>query len=215
MGSVRALGVLGLVALVGCGARYQPLECPTADPGEGYELQRTAGRYDVGGKTFAAYTEARKKAAPFGLFITPDRPALALTDSRTCFRYTLTEEEGQCTLGRARLLHLVRVTTPRWTGADGASPADLELLRADDAVLTTHEEGHARIAEAAARHTLAAVQKLSTASTCAELDAKVKAVVADLAKETAARQKAYDEATDHGRKQGAVQLDALPWVGWE
>lgn len=213
---MRGVGRLVLVAgLVACGARYQPLECPKGDVGEGYELQRTSGRYDVGGKTYAAYAEARKKAAPFGLFITPDRPALALTDSRACFRYVLTEEGGTCTLGRARLLHLVRVTTPRWTAPAGASASDLELLQQDDALLATHEEGHVRIAEAAARHTLAAIQKVAPAPTCAAVDAAVKEAVARLAKETNARQKAYDDATDHGRKQSSVQLDALPWVVWE
>ncbi|MBK7396212.1 MAG: DUF922 domain-containing protein [Myxococcales bacterium] len=214
---MRALVNTLLAGLLGCSARYQPLECPKEGAGEGYQLERTDGRYDVEGKTYSAYSQARKKAAFFGLFITPDRPAVALTDSRMCLRYRLTWDDTQCSLGSARLLHRVRVTTPRWIVPAGASAKDLELLRADDALLATHEEGHARIAEAAARHVFAVLQKIAPAPTCAEVEGKAKALVAEVTKEVEARQKAYDATTDHGRKQSAADIDALPaaWLGWE
>lgn len=211
----RPLLAAGL--LLGCSARYQPLECPKESGADGYQLVRTTATYDVTGGTFAEYTRARKKAAPFGLFVAADRPALALTDSRTCLRYQLTGDDTQCALGAVRLLHLVRVTTPRWLTPAAVTGADLELSRADDAVLVTHEEGHVRIAEAAARHELALLQKIGAAPTCEEVDARVKTLVADVAREVKARQQAYDDATDHGRKQSAVAVDALPtaFVGWD
>lgn len=110
---------------------------------------------------------------------------------------------GACHVSGTPLVSLrVEHLFPRWTGRS-AAPQELttEWSRYITA-LRTHEDGHADIGRAVATGTLAMLRALS-APDCAGLRPAAEAAFAAILAEGRGRERAYDEATDHGATQGA------------
>ncbi len=93
---------------------------------------------------------------------------------------------------------------PKWVHPDTVPPA---LARKWDSYmknLILHERGHRDIAVTAAAQLTRSISRLSPAATCPDIDREVKALCREHMKKLNDDQKAYDTATTHGAKQGAI-----------
>jgi predicted secreted Zn-dependent protease len=98
----------------------------------------------------------------------------------------------------------ISITIPHWTGVAGADDDLKQRWQNYSAALLAHEDGHKRIAIAAAREIKNRVNKIKSAPTCAQLEATISLTANKVIEDFRQREKAYDERTAHGRTQGAV-----------
>ena len=109
-----------------------------------------------------------------------------------------------CEVRQVEVSVSVFYTMPRWVNLDKASAVLSKQWREYYAALLTHEEGHAKIAHAAADTLRAALTRLPANVPCAtfrEQQSQVNRLVLDQFRKQQAK---YDEETQHGRTQGAV-----------
>lgn len=93
---------------------------------------------------------------------------------------------------------------PRWVRSDAAAPSLVEKWDEYMRHLTVHENGHRDMAVAAAAELSRAVAALPPATTCAELDRRVRALCRVRMQKLSEDERGYDETTGHGKTQGAV-----------
>jgi len=211
---VLIAGLVGLSA-ASCGGGQPKLQCPAATKGGAeFDVAKSYDRYDVEGSTLAEFEANAQKNVPFHRPITKDRLAIGVTDAKPCTSYEWTSDGTQCSVHDHQVRLVLRITTPRWVMPKHVSEAELAEYRTREAELATHEEGHAIIATAAARYLLLQLKTVTTAPTCDEASERTKAIADAVRKDVDARNADYDVTTDHGLKQTAVDLAALPakWI---
>lgn len=93
---------------------------------------------------------------------------------------------------------------PKWTPGNDTAPALVEKWDGYVKHLEDHENGHRDLAVEAAVELSRAVAALPPVHTCAEIDHYVKALCRERMDMLNEEEKAYDAATDHGSKQGAL-----------
>ncbi len=93
---------------------------------------------------------------------------------------------------------------PKWTPESDAPQALVQKWDGYMKHLTEHENGHRDLAIEAAVELSRAVAALPPVHTCAEIDLYVKALSRERMSMLNDEEKAYDAATDHGSKQGAL-----------
>ena len=108
-----------------------------------------------------------------------------------------------CRLGKVRMEVRATMVLPRWTGADTA-PASLqqEWARYSQA-LRVHEDGHAAHADQAAEDIQRRFAAVGGGMRCPQLGEELNRIGKAVLDEYAARDKQYDEITEHGATQGA------------
>ena len=93
---------------------------------------------------------------------------------------------------------------PKWARTHDASPQLVEKWDQYMKNLTVHENGHRDIAVQAAEKLSRAVAALPPASTCVELDRRVRALYRARMAKLDQDQREYDATTNHGVTQGAL-----------
>lgn len=93
---------------------------------------------------------------------------------------------------------------PKWNRTDEAPQTLIEKWDRYLKNLITHEKGHSDLVVDAMRDLSHAVAQLSPAPTCSDLDRNVRALFRLYMAKMNKDQREYDEATDHGTRQGAV-----------
>lgn len=108
-----------------------------------------------------------------------------------------------CRIGKLRVEVRATMVLPRWTGADTA-PASLqqEWARYSEA-LRVHEDGHAAHAGQAAEEIQRRFASVGGGMRCAQLGEELNRIGQAVLDEYAARDKQYDDTTEHGATQGA------------
>jgi len=93
---------------------------------------------------------------------------------------------------------------PQWARNDDAPQPLVEKWNSYLQSLEYHENGHRELAVAAADELTRAVEALPPAPTCAALDQEIRTLSREYMRELDVNEKAYDEDTTHGVKQGAL-----------
>jgi predicted secreted Zn-dependent protease len=96
----------------------------------------------------------------------------------------------------------ITITIPRWTPPPDANPQTKANWFTYIKGLLAHEDGHKRMALAAANEVRSRLKRLDSAATCGELEALIKREADKAVEEFKRREKLYDERSDHGRKNG-------------
>lgn len=93
---------------------------------------------------------------------------------------------------------------PKWVRDDGASQSLVDKWDCYMKNLVMHENGHRDMAVEAAEELARAVAAMPPASSCSELDRRVRALHKERMQKLNADEKKYDADTNHGHTQGAV-----------
>lgn len=97
----------------------------------------------------------------------------------------------------------ITVTLPLWITASNAPPTLRTSWQRYFRALNTHEEGHKRIALAAAKETRSRVEQLGSADSQEELRRSIESTVDAVIAEFRNKEAEYDRTTKHGETQGA------------
>ena len=202
------LSVLGLVTYTG-----RPAAPPHAAGGRGgtaegggtaptaptVRADLDVRRYTVAGRTAAEVHRSMGDGGP-----TLDGTTyFGMTASEIGVRFRAVEADGGCRLDAVEVDLDLTMTLPAW---EPAGPTDYALRRdwaRFESALRRHEDGHRDRAVAGAQAVADALAGVR-AATCAEADAEGQRRVREAQDRTAAEQRRYDDATDHGRTEGAA-----------
>jgi predicted secreted Zn-dependent protease len=155
-----------------------------------------------------AYAVSGMTAREIRLAIDRQRPWKEPQDASTSWgikwSYTSASTDVDCQVRTLDIKTSISITIPHWTGVAGADDDLKQRWQNYSAALLAHEDGHKRIAIAAAREIKNRVNKIKSAPTCAQLEATISLTANKVIEDFRQREKAYDERTAHGRTQGAV-----------
>ena len=126
----------------------------------------------------------------------------AYTRWRIAWKFDLTERGKVCIAGNFSVDLTVTMILPRWTPPAGASADLVGLWDRYSTALRYHEDGHHRIATAAADEVMRRLQAAARGEGCKALENKLKTLVDEVLAEYRVRQADYDRETDSGRAQG-------------
>jgi len=130
----------------------------------------------------------------------------AYTRWRINWKFDLTERGPDCIAGNFDVGLTVTMILPRWMPPPGV-PADLVALWDQySTALRFHEDGHHRIALAAAQEVTRRLKAESRARGCKTVENKLKSTVDAVLIEYKGRQADYDRETDFGRARGTSVL---------
>ena len=118
--------------------------------------------------------------------------------------YSTLATDSECRLQSFEVKTDVTITVPRWTPPADVDPDTKRSWTNYFTGLLAHEDGHKRIALAAAKEVRNRLQRLNSAASCDVLEARVKHEATQAVEEFKRREKTYDERTEHGRKEGAI-----------
>jgi predicted secreted Zn-dependent protease len=130
----------------------------------------------------------------------------AYTRWRINWKFDLTERGPDCIAGNFQVDLTVTMILPRWIPPAGASADLVALWDQYSIALRSHEDGHHRIALAAAQEVTRRLKAESRASGCKTLENKLKSTVDAVLLEYKGRQADYDRETDFGRARGTNVL---------
>jgi len=186
--------IAAVLLLAGCHASY----LATADPAvsESFDLQP----YRVSGATTSDLRTAIRAARP----ATSDGTRFdAITRWHVTYRYEFVRDAiGGCAPANPRVALELRIEMPALS--DDVPPQARAAVEAYLTALRAHEDGHIRIDRDIAAAVADAVRAVPAQPTCDGLREVVREA-ADRAMEAGrARNRAYDEQTNHGVRQGAV-----------
>jgi predicted secreted Zn-dependent protease len=116
--------------------------------------------------------------------------------------YRTEAADSECRLQSFEVKTEITITVPRWIPPAEADEGTKRSWATYINGLLAHEEGHKRIALAASNEVRRRLQQLTSATTCDALAARIKRDATEAVEEFKRREKAYDERTDHGRKDG-------------
>lgn len=160
----------------------------------------TVEYYDIGGQSVPSLWQHISARGP-RLGSTP-WAAHARWDVRWTFDWRA--HDGGCRIETASTSLAVTYTLPRWAGRD---LADDELKAKWDRfamALRVHEEGHGANGLRAAARIEVALGELPPRASCEALVRAAEETARRIIDEEAANDRAYDEATQHGLRQGVV-----------
>lgn len=125
------------------------------------------------------------------------------TEYRIAWRFDMTSRDGRCRAHDIDVDLDVRMLLPRWLPPTGTSTELVDTWTRFSKVLREHEDGHHRIARAAAQEVRRKLASNSKARDCRVLEANMNAAANEVLSEYRARQAEFDRKTDYGRAQGA------------
>ena len=130
----------------------------------------------------------------------------AYTRWRINWQFDLTERGPHCIASNFTVDLTVTMILPRWTPPPGTSSELVALWDQYSTALRFHEDGHHRIAVAAAQEVLQRLRAAASDKGCKALENKLKSTADAVLDEYRARQADYDRETDSGRAQGTRVL---------
>lgn len=130
----------------------------------------------------------------------------AYTRWTVTWKFDLTERGPDCIAGNFQVGLTVTMILPRWLPPAGTSADLVALWDQYSTALRAHEDGHHRIALAAAQEVTRRLKAESRAKGCKTLENKLKSAVDAVLLEYKGRQAAYDLETDFGRARGTNVL---------
>jgi len=125
----------------------------------------------------------------------------AYTEYRIAWQFSMTLKDGSCRAHDVNVDLDVTMLLPRWKKPAGAPAALVETWGRFSAVLRDHEDGHHRIAVAAAKEVRRKLGKRIRAASCEALKVRLTDTANAVLREYRDKQADYDEQTDFGRKQ--------------
>jgi predicted secreted Zn-dependent protease len=130
----------------------------------------------------------------------------AYTRWRIAWKFDLTERGKTCIAGNFAVDLTVTMILPRWEPPQGAVSALVALWDQYSTALRFHEEGHHRIARAAAEEVERRLRAAARGEGCKPLENTLKALVDEVLADYRRKQADYDRETDSGRAQGTRVL---------
>jgi predicted secreted Zn-dependent protease len=130
----------------------------------------------------------------------------AYTEYRIAWRFSMQMNDGVCRADDVAVDLDVTMRLPTWNPPAHAAPQLIDTWDRFSEVLREHEDGHHRLAIAAAREVRRKLRARTKASSCEELKAKLNDRSNEVLREYRERQLKYDLETDYGRGQGTGVL---------
>jgi predicted secreted Zn-dependent protease len=128
------------------------------------------------------------------------------TEYRIAWKVSMTLKDGICRASNADVNLDVIMRLPSWHPPAGVSKRLLEIWKRFSQILREHEDGHHRLAIAAAREVERALRARTRAVTCKALETRLNARANKVLARYREKQLAYDLDTDYGRAQGTGLL---------
>jgi predicted secreted Zn-dependent protease len=159
--------------------------------------------FDIRGSTARELRDHLSRVGPVG---ETGMRSDGYTEYRIAWRYGMTSKDGRCRAHDIEVDLDVRMLLPRWNPPSRASASLLATWNRFSEVLREHEDGHHRIAKAAAQEVRRKLARAGKARDCRALEAKMTAAANKVLSEYREKQAEFDRETDYGRAQGARLL---------
>ena len=128
------------------------------------------------------------------------------TEYRIAWKFSMQQKDGVCRADNVAVDLDVTMRLPSWNPPAGVAPELIATWDRFSEVLREHENGHHRLAIAAAREVRRKLQARARTAGCEELKAKLNDRASQVLREYRERQQEYDLETDYGRAQGTGVL---------
>lgn len=125
----------------------------------------------------------------------------AYTEYRIAWQFSMAFKSGSCRAEDVNVDLDVTMLLPRWEQPASVSPELIQTWDRFSAVLREHEDGHHRIAIAAAKDVRRALGKRVRAASCDTLKARLNDAANAVLSDYRSKQADYDARTDFGRNQ--------------
>jgi predicted secreted Zn-dependent protease len=200
----RGAGLGGPATSASGGARAVPPPETSDDqaattPVDGVRTTASTDYYTIEGASLSALLSSLRERGP------SDGHGTWAANTTWVFRWSYQPaSDAGCRIASAKVDLALTYTYPRWTAPGDAAPG---LVAAWDSYLTNvelHEHGHRDIAEDAAADLARTLQELPAQTSCDALAATARTTASQLLARHAEAQRAYDQETGHGERQGAV-----------
>lgn len=126
------------------------------------------------------------------------------TDWRIRHKFSVSSSGGVCRCRSFSTHTSITLTLPRWTPSATTAQPVIEEWERYLAALTAHEMGHAQFALATTRELHQRIKTIGEDSSCANLRARINALINSTTEEYKAKEKDFDRRTNHGIEQGVV-----------
>lgn len=159
--------------------------------------------YPVTGSTVREIRDSIRSKRPWRDRFSHD----AMTDWRVNWRFNLVAGAEGCRCAAFSTQTSILVTMPRWIAPTNAAETTVNRWTDYRAALGRHEAAHAAIALAAAAELNKRARAIGVAADCDQLKQRLEEAGRIVIEEFRARDKAYDEKTQHGGTEGAVLFE--------
>jgi predicted secreted Zn-dependent protease len=157
--------------------------------------------YDVAGESAEDLSATMNRIGPIDV---DGKRHHGLTKWNLTWKDTYEAADGSCRLTSFNVALEITIMLPRWAGYDRGSRRLKAAWDKYVAALRIHENGHRDIDQAAADAIEKELGAITARSTCAELQTLIDTTAGGLTDRAHLQNRQYDEATDHGRTQGAT-----------
>ena len=120
------------------------------------------------------------------------------------WKYNTTRQGKSCQVTSVDVQTSGTITLPQWTNEGAARPALRERWQRYIAALRRHEEGHYRFAVEAAAQIRESLSGMKSGLGCGDLQQRANARGQAILEAQRRSERAYDQATGHGRTQGVT-----------
>jgi predicted secreted Zn-dependent protease len=155
--------------------------------------------FDIHGSTARQLRDDLTRRGPVG---ETGIPGDAYTEYRIAWRFSMRMNDGACRVDNVVVDLDVTMQLPRWDPPAGVPPLLIDTWKRFSKDLREHEDGHHRLAIAAAQEVRRRLQARVRASGCDRLKAKLNERANEVLREYRERQHQYDLDTDYGRAGG-------------
>lgn len=160
----------------------------------------TTNYYEVTGTTLREIHQSLRQNRPWKNTWQTD----GYTRWHVQWNFATSASGGKCRLTSFNTRTTITITLPRWVTATNASdPVRAEWQRYITA-LGQHEAGHGQFALAAANEIQKRARETGENADCSALKQQINSLAQGIVTQYRAKEKEYDERTQHGATQGAV-----------
>ncbi len=152
--------------------------------------------FDVRGATAAQLRADLSRVGPVG---ETGLRGDGYTEYRIAWRFSMRPGNDECRAHDVQVDLDVRMLLPRWTPPRGVSARLVRTWDRFSKVLREHEDGHHRIAVAAAKEVRRKLGGRVKAADCRTLEARMNKIANDVLQEYRRKQAEFDRETDYGR----------------
>ena len=128
------------------------------------------------------------------------------TEYRIAWKFSMRLKDGVCRADNVAVDLDVTMRLPSWDPPAGVAPQLITTWNRFSEVLREHEDGHHRLAIAAAREVRRKLRARAKTSSCEALKAKLNGRANQVLREYRERRQEYDLETDYGRARGTGVL---------
>lgn len=128
----------------------------------------------------------------------------ALTEPSFDWQYPCECAEAGCVTGAVKVFVIIDYTLPTWEPPANASQTLVGQWMFFEGALTEHEQGHGDLASACGLMLGEALASIVPQATCEGVGGAVAAVTQPVFDECRAAQRAYEDETAHGQRDGVV-----------